>query len=320
MKGPVYVPALAGRDHLDLERLPSRHGSARHALAHPETVAGFLLFPWSEDSTHRTAQPTMNILRYVLLTAVVLALPACAVLPIGIGLIPGAPAYLSSVIGNGQSAYQTAMDERTSKQQMLDSIIAGHAQAELLKNKQIESTQITAYCYFGKLYLVGEYDSQEQLKTIYQCVNRVEGKRAVISRLYLRDEQQDSDFISDTAMYTDIRTQLLADFDVTSSPVDVEVIQGDIVLLGVISDKEERDRIMAHAQSVDGVNRVVSYLYHQENAGPEPHIMSAKLETAPAPKLPKRNRKSSRPATKASPKTTEKEQTLLTVANPDRGR
>jgi hyperosmotically inducible protein len=71
---------------------------------------------------------------------------------------------------------------------------------------------------------------------------------------------------------------------------------------------------------VDGVNRVVSYLYHQENAGPEPHIMSAKLETAPAPKLPKKKRRTPVPTAKASPKPTEPDHTLLTVANPDRGR
>jgi len=70
----------------------------------------------------------------------------------------------------------------------------------------------------------------------------------------------------------------------------------DIILLGVISDKEERDRIIAHAQSAAENNRVIPYLYHQEIAGPKPRVMSAKLatqpkESAPAPKPVVKKRK-----------------------------
>ncbi len=219
----------------------------------------------------------MNILKATLIPLIFFLLPGCAAVPFGLGLIPGAPAYVSSVIGNGQSAYETAVDERSTEQQMVDAIMAGHAQAEFYKHKEVDPTQVIAYAYFNKLYLVGEYDSQEQLRTIYECADKVEGKRAIISRLYLRDETSDSDFIEEQAMAAELKTQLLADFDVTSSPVDVEIVQGDIILLGVISDKEERSRIMTHALSTSGVNRVVSYLYHQENAGPEPRILTAKL-------------------------------------------
>ena len=204
---------------------------------------------------------------------------------------------------------------------MLDAIIEGHAQAELYKNKEIRPSQITAYSYFGKLYLVGEYDSQEQLRNIYECVDKVEGKRAVISRLYLKEDSAEQDFFTEQAMYAELRTQLTADFEVTSSPIDVEIVQGDIILLGVIADKEERDKILAHALNTEGVTRVVSYLYHQENAGPEPRIMTAELTPTlstilpPATKKPKR--KKSRPTVR---KKTIPTPHIVAVSNPDRGR
>lgn len=247
--------------------------------------------------------------------------------PFGIGLIPGAPAYVSSIIGGGQSMYETAMDERSTEQQMLDAIIAGHAQAELYKNKDIQADQINTYCYFGKLYLVGEYDSQEQLRTIYECVDKVKNKRAVISRLYLREENEDHDFFADQARYAELQAQLMADFEVTSTPIQVDIVQGDIILLGVVQDKDERDRIMAHALSMADTHRVVSYLYHQENAGPEPQIMTAELaptpvpspseEIPPAPKTKPQTRKT-RPKVKktAAPAA----QPVLAISNPDRGR
>jgi hyperosmotically inducible protein len=266
-------------------------------------------------------------LKLLIVVSIIFLLPGCAMVPFGIGLIPGAPAYVSSLIGSGQSVYETAMDERTTEQQMLDAIVAGHAQAELYKNKDIRADQITTYCYFGKLYLVGEYDSQEQLRTIYECVDKVEGKRQVISRLYLRDENGENNFFSDQATYADLRAQLMADFEVTSTPVEVQIVQGDIILLGVIHDKAERDRIVAHAMSMEGVNRVVSYLYHQENAGPEPQIMTAQLAPAPEPAPepprqipppPKTKPKKTRPKVEKKPKP--EAHPVLAVSNPDRGR
>jgi len=264
----------------------------------------------------------MKTIKIAIIIFVIFLLPGCAAVPFGIGLIPGAPAYISSIIGNGQSAYETAVDERSTQQQMLDSIIEGHAQAELYKNKEIRSDQITTYCYFGKLYLVGEYDSQDQLKKIYECVDKVEGKRAVISRLYLKDEQAKQGFFSRQEMIMKVKAQLMADFEVTSSPLNIEIVQGDIILLGVISDKQERDRILAHALKTEGVGRVISYLYHQENAGPEPRIMTAELTPAPSavsPLPPKRKPSVKKPRPSGKKKSKPK-QHVVAVSNPDRGR
>nr|WP_321512769.1 BON domain-containing protein [uncultured Pseudodesulfovibrio sp.] len=264
----------------------------------------------------------MFTLKKAILILVIFLSPGCAAVPFGIGLIPGAPAYFSSLVGGSQSMYATAVDERTTEQQMMDAIIAGHAQAELYKSKEIGAGQISTYSYFGKLYLVGEYDSQEQLKYIYECADKVEGKRAIISCLYLRSETEENEYFHEKAKYAELQTQLMADFEVTSTPIDVEIIHGDMILLGVIKDQEERDRIMAHALSVDGIDRVVSYLYHQENAGPDPHIMVAGLtpssmtQVAPPPKKKPKNTRSRPIVTKkkapAAP--------VLAVTNPDRGR
>lgn len=259
----------------------------------------------------------MNKIKISIFLFLILLLPGCAAIPFGLGLIPGAPAYMSSLIGNGQSAYEVAVDERSTEQQMLDAIIEGHAQAELYKHKDIRNDQIMAYCYFSRLYLVGEYDSQDQLRMIYTCMDKVENKRAVISRLYLKEEKPEQDFLERKVMEAELSAQLMADFEVTSSPITVEVVQGDIVLLGVIADKDERDRIMAHALSTSGVNRVISYLYHQENAGPEPRIMTAQLPPSFATAPPRKKPARTRPKTKID--VTSKKH-VLAVSNPDRGR
>lgn len=224
----------------------------------------------------------MKLRKIFFTMALVLILPGCTAIPFGLGLIPGAPMYVTSLLDNSPMAYESAMDERSTRQQMQDSIIAGHAQAELYKHKEIRPLQITAYCYFGKLYLVGEYDSQDQLRAIYEAMDNVEGKKGIISRLYLKEEKPEKSYIQAQAMWAELEAQLMADFEVTSSPLDIEVVQGNIILLGVISDKVERDRIVSHAQAVAEQGMVVSYLYHSEIAGPEARPMLA-AEPKPAP-------------------------------------
>lgn len=266
---------------------------------------------------------TVTILKTAIILITVSLMTGCAAVPFGIGMIPGAPAYFSSIVGNGQTAYETAMDERSTRQQMLDAIIAGHAQAEIYKNKEIRTKQITAHCYFGKLYLVGEYESQDQLRTIYACMNKVEGKRAIISLLYLKEKEPEKNFLERQAMYSELRAQLMADFEVTSSPVDVEIVQGDIILLGVISDKEERDLILAHAQATHGVNRVVSYLYHSEKCGPKPRIMTAGKKKKTTPKTNSFSASLNKRRSKKAPTPSiieEKQSAVLVLRNPDRGR
>lgn len=258
----------------------------------------------------------MKKIKIAFVLVAIIFLPGCSLLPITIGFIPSAPAFVASVLNNGHTVYESAVDERSTQQQLLDSIIAGHAQAEFYKHSDITPHQISAYCYFNKLYLVGEYTDQEQLRKIYECVNRVDGKKAVISRLYQKKDNPGKTSLEAKAMYTDIESQLVTDFEITSSPIEIKIIQGDIILLGVISDKAERDKIMAHALNTDGVKRVVSYLYHSENAGPEPRVMTAELAPPPArkPLLPKKHTRKKK--VEKAPPVTQK----LSVTNSDRGR
>jgi hyperosmotically inducible protein len=100
--------------------------------------------------------------------------------------------------------------------------------------------------------------------------------------------------------------------------VAVEVVQGDIILLGVISCEEERARIMAHALDVDGVNRVVAYLYHQEIAGPTPRVMTADRAATVLERTPSRTSSGKKATVRPIRKTAEPP--MVVVVNPDRGR
>lgn len=196
-------------------------------------------------------------------------LSGCSTLPVLIGFIPGAPTYFSSMLDSGTCAYETAQDVRSTKQQMRDSLVEGHVRAEFIKDKEIDALEVSPYCYYGKLYLVGEYDGEEELQAIMHAVDKVPNKRRVIRRLYLKCDPESELAADNYLISTKIKTQLATDLDITSTPLRVEVIQRDVVLLGVVSDAREREKIIAQAGEIEGVRNVISFLKHPEALAPK---------------------------------------------------
>jgi len=53
---------------------------------------------------------------------------------------------------------------------------------------------------------------------------------------------------------------LIADKDIWSTNVNVEVVQCRVVLLGIVGSRAELDKAVAHARAVPGVREVKSFL------------------------------------------------------------
>lgn len=221
-------------------------------------------------------------MRIIVLILAMNFLGGCSALPVMIGFIPGAPSYLSNMFDGTTCAYETAVDERTTDQQMKDCLLEGHIKAEFLKNKKIDPLGVTPHCYFGKVYLVGEYDGEDELTEIMKVMETIPDKKRVIRRMYLSTASEKGSTARNYLLSARIETSLLADMDVTSTPVRVEVIQRDVILLGVITRAKERRRIIKHAKSVDGVRNVISFLNHPEAFAPEAgktRMAAASVET-----------------------------------------
>ncbi|WP_187170600.1 BON domain-containing protein [Salidesulfovibrio onnuriiensis] len=229
-----------------------------------------------------------------LLLAAALATGGCSALPVMIGFIPGAPTYFSSMFDGTTCAYETAVDERSTNQQMKDALLEGHIKAEFIKNKKVDPVGVTPYCYYGKVYLVGEYDGEEELREVMKIMDAIPDKKRVIRRLYLSEASEDGSTTRNYLLSSQIRARLMADMDVTSTPVRVEVVQRDVILLGVINDAEERRKIIAQAQQVEGVHKVISFLKHPE-AARAPQAVKTELASKTKKKPAAAQKKSAQP-------------------------
>ncbi len=232
----------------------------------------------------------------------------CSAVPVMIGFIPGAPSYFSSMFDGAACTYETAVDERSTNQQMKDCLLEGHIKAEFIKNRKIDPVGITPYCYYGKVYLVGEYDNEAELREVMKIMKTIPDKKRVIRRLYLSEASEDGSTARNYLISSKIKANLMADLDVSSTPLRVEVIQRDVILLGVINDGQERRKIIAHVQKVDGVRKVISFLKHPEAARAP---LAVKTELASA----KRSK-----SVRTAPKKKTTPVTLVESHRPDRGR
>ena len=75
-------------------------------------------------------------------------------------------------------------------------------------------------------------------------------------------------------MRTQLATVLLADKSIKDVNYTTDVVHGVVYLMGIAQNREEMDRVVAHAQKVNGVKRVENYVVLKDdpvrNGFPEP--------------------------------------------------
>jgi osmotically-inducible protein OsmY len=68
--------------------------------------------------------------------------------------------------------------------------------------------------------------------------------------------QSPGEVVSDSAITTKVKTNLLGDFMVGALAIDVDTTEGVVSLNGIVTNGQERQRAIQVAQSVSGVKRI----------------------------------------------------------------
>jgi hyperosmotically inducible protein len=57
-----------------------------------------------------------------------------------------------------------------------------------------------------------------------------------------------------------VKGKLIGDTDIGSTDIEVKTVQCNVVLLGLVSSRNQINKAIAYAKSVEGVRNVTSYL------------------------------------------------------------
>lgn len=180
-------------------------------------------------------------------------------------LLLGALLLAALFVLQGCAVYSTASDERLVDTMSTDKAIATLIKKNLMSEKFSEGWEISVYCYYGHVFLVGECPRELRAKAI-ATAKRDKRVRSVTPHWFTVKKGADSDFV----LATKLRTALIGAGRVNSTRIDTEVNANRVVLLGVASNSEERKAAVNAARDVEGVATVTSYLMLPVKPGTNP--------------------------------------------------
>jgi len=162
------------------------------------------------------------------------------------------------VAGGAAVATKTATDPRSVGTQVDDGTLELRVTNALAKDQQIKTdARVIATAYQGKVLLTGQAPSQEIANRAKQITMGVDGATEVYNEIRIGQKVTLGTTSSDTWITTKIRSQLLGSDQVKSSNVKVTTENGEVFLLGLVTQQEAQAAADV-ASRVSGVKHVTT--------------------------------------------------------------
>ena len=153
---------------------------------------------------------------------------------------------------HGEHSERILVDDRT---------LTDKLRSALGDSDQLDGAKITPHVYMGHVFLVGFVIHSDQQGEATKAVQDVEGVRSVGAYLPVRSESAKgtSNVPSDTVLEEKVKAALVLSGQPVTR-VDTQVLDGHVVLMGVVRSQEAVSAATAAARSVSGVTGVTSFL------------------------------------------------------------
>ncbi|MCR3756081.1 MAG: divisome-associated lipoprotein YraP [Sodalis sp. Psp] len=168
------------------------------------------------------------------------------------------------VVGAAAVATKTATDPRTIGTQVDDSTLEARVANALSKDEQLKKkARVVNSTYQGKVLLIGQAPTNELAKRAKQIAMGVNGTTEVYNEIRQGQPVSLGRTSMDTWITTKIRSQLLASDAVKSSNVKVTTENGEVFLLGFVTNNEGK-AVAEISSKVSGVKHVTTaFTYSQ---------------------------------------------------------
>lgn len=145
------------------------------------------------------------------------------------------------VIGSAAVATKTATDPRSLGTQMDDGTLEIRVSHALSKDQQLKKeAHIVATVYQGKVLLTGQVPDNALASRAEQIAAAVAGVTEVYNEIRQGKKVSAGTASQDIWITTKIRSQLLRSAKVKSSNIKVTTENGEVFLLGVVTENEEK--------------------------------------------------------------------------------
>ncbi|MEO3990328.1 division/outer membrane stress-associated lipid-binding lipoprotein [Pseudocitrobacter cyperus] len=164
----------------------------------------------------------------------------------------------AAVVGGAAVGTKAATDPRSVGTQVDDGTLELRVNTALSKDEQIKKeARINVTAYQGKVLLVGQAPNTGLASQAKQIAMGVEGTSEVFNEIRQGTPISLGTASTDTWITTKVRSQLLTTDQVKSSNVKVTTENGEVFLMGVVTDREGKAAADI-ASRVSGVKRVTT--------------------------------------------------------------
>lgn len=161
------------------------------------------------------------------------------------------------IIGAGMGAASVAHDRRTIGTQVDDTSVASRIATSMLQDPPIhEQTNISVQVFNGTALLVGQAPTQELIQRAQQVASSVKNIKKLHNQVRLGSPIPASVVANDTWLASKVKTKLIADKRIDGLHIEIEVENGEVFLMGLVSEKESSIAVDI-TRNVKGVKQVI---------------------------------------------------------------
>ena len=140
-----------------------------------------------------------------------------------------------------------------------DSTITTRVNHEMLKDDIVKARQIDVDTIGGHVTLTGVVETREESARAVQIARNVPAVKSVTNNIQI-GERKFGDIWTDNVISNKIKAKLIAEPEVRSLNIDVDVYLGVVTLSGIVSTKYQKDRAIHISRSTDGTIKVIDNL------------------------------------------------------------
>jgi osmotically-inducible protein OsmY len=164
---------------------------------------------------------------------------------------------LSGCLTVAQTSYETATDERSVATQKADTQAALTIKKRLLESDVKGTGGLDVYCRNGVVVLTGVVEAGSAAgREAVAIAGKVDGVKRV-ETYYVPSRPS---MAGDLLIKQKISARMVGDGDLKAGQVDMSVLAGHVVLVGVVNRAEKVTKIIGHARATEGVVAVKSFI------------------------------------------------------------
>lgn len=174
-----------------------------------------------------------------------------------------------AVVGAGAGVGVAVVQERGLKQKALDLEIEALILDKFVRSDLKMTAMVGVEVYEGRVLLTGAITNKKMVDQAVRFVWQVTGVTQVINEIQAVPTGI-ADYAQDTWITVQLKAVLTLDNQVLAINYVIETVNGTVYLIGVAQDREELNRVIAHASRTKFVRRVITHVRIKDGKGKTP--------------------------------------------------